>query len=70
MSKCDMISLVGGENMKKIFVPTKCPKCENKIYFEKQDQDGAAAYCKSCDFILKLANDELTEEIRTYLTLE
>ena len=56
--------------MKKIFVPTKCPKCENKIYFEKQDQDGAAAYCKSCDFILKLANDELTEEIRTYLTLE
>lgn len=56
--------------MKKIFIPTKCPKCENKIYFEKQAQDGAAAYCKSCDFILKLANDELTEEVRTYLNLE
>jgi len=70
MLKYDMISLVGGDTMKLVYIPTKCPKCENKVFLERLDQYNTAAYCKSCDFILQFTEDELKYADVEYLNFQ
>ena len=55
--------------MKMIYIPTKCPKCENKIFLEKLENKTANAYCKCCDFILPIEEDEL-EYTEEYLMID
>ena len=54
--------------MKMIYIPNKCPKCENKVLLEKLENKTANAYCKYCDFILPIDKEEL-EYTEKYLTM-
>lgn len=55
-------------HMKMIYIPNKCPKCENKVLLEKLENKTANAYCKYCDFILPIDKEEL-EYTEKYLTI-
>lgn len=55
--------------MKMIYIPNKCPKCENKVLLEKLENKTANAYCKYCDFILPIDKKEL-EYTEKYLTIQ
>ncbi len=45
--------------MNPIFIPNVCPKCENDTELERYEDRSAAAYCRHCDFILKLTKEEM-----------
>lgn len=55
--------------MKKIYIPSSCPKCDNKVYIERLKDGNARAYCKHCDFILPIDKNEL-EYAENYLIIE
>lgn len=52
--------------MKLIHIPSRCPKCDNKVYIEKLENRSANAYCMHCDFLLHIDKKEL-EDIEDYI---
>lgn len=52
--------------MKLIHIPSRCPKCDNKVYIEKLENRSANAYCMHCDFLLQIDKKEL-EDIEDYI---
>lgn len=55
--------------MKMVYIPTKCPKCENDILLEKLENKAGKVYCRHCDFILPVDKDEL-EYVEEYMNIE
>lgn len=55
--------------MKNIYIPTRCPKCENDVLFEALENETVKVYCGHCDFILPIDKDEL-EYVNEYFLIE